>query len=106
MSCEVRQETGVRRYVGLNILHTAVSLTPHHDNSNCNCGPFIMLRLNDIMVDGNIFGGAWRGHDINLHIVKNITQPRQVIIKKYWPLTNSDPSKAANITIYSIGKYG
>ena len=34
------------------------------------------------------------GHDINLHIVKNITQ---VIIKKYWPLTNSDPSKAANI---------
>ena len=38
--------------------------------------------------------GAWRVQDINLNIVKNITE---VIIKKYWPLTNSDPSIAANI---------
>ena len=43
--------------------------------------------------------GAWRAHDINLHIVKNITQ-EQLIIKKYPTLTNSDPSKAAN-AIYS-----
>ena len=38
--------------------------------------------------------GAWRVQDINLNIVKNITE---VIIKKYWPLTNSDPSRAAKV---------